>query len=124
MWIRANPNPAKKEVGDCVIRAISIATGKTWMEVFDELCETARSEYDMPSADEVWGLYLYRLGFHPFLLPNRCPVCMTVREFAQTFQTGTFIIGSGNHAVAVIDGNWIDSWNSANTIASFFWAIT
>jgi len=33
-----NPNPLKKHVGDCVIRAISKATGQTWEKTYTELC--------------------------------------------------------------------------------------
>ena len=52
MWIRINANPGKKRVGDCVIRAIAIATGKPWLEVYDELYLVGRSRYDMMSANE------------------------------------------------------------------------
>ena len=67
MWIKANPNPMKKEVPDCVIRAIAIALNRPWVDVYDELCATGREEFNMPSADAVWGLYLYRMGFEPFV---------------------------------------------------------
>lgn len=56
MWIKANPNPAKKEVPDCVIRAISIALNRPWLVVYDDLCDLGRSEFNMPSADSVWGV--------------------------------------------------------------------
>ena len=124
MWIKANPNPEGKEVPDCVIRAIAIALNKPWLEVFDELVSVARMDYDMPSADHVWGHYLYLLGFEPFLLPATCPRCVTVEQFTKEYPFGTYIIGTGSHAVAVIDGNYYDSWNSGSEIPSFFWRIT
>lgn len=34
MWIEAQINPLGKLVGDCVIRAIAIATGMTWDETY------------------------------------------------------------------------------------------
>lgn len=123
MWIRHNPNPAHKEVPDCVIRAISIALGLSWLEVYDELCWLGRIEFNMPSADAVWGKYLYSHGFEPFLLPISCPKCVTIREFCKIFYEGTYIIGTGSHAVAVIDGNYYDSWDSGDEIPSFFWKI-
>lgn len=122
MWIKANPNPAKKEVPDCVIRAISIALNRPWLDVYDELCYLGRQEYNMPSADSVWGLYLYHLGFEPFVLPS-CPQCVTVEEFTKMYPRGTFIIGTGSHAVAIINGNFYDSWNSGSETCSFFWRI-
>lgn len=39
MWIRCNPNPLGKETGDCVIRAIAIATDQSWRETYRDLCE-------------------------------------------------------------------------------------
>ena len=123
MWIRVNPNPAKKEVSDCVIRAISIALNMPWLQVFDELNSVARMDFNMPSDNRVWGHYLYLKGFQPFLLPQSCPDCVTVKEFARIFRDGTYIIGTGSHAVAVINGDYYDSWDSGNEIPSYFWRI-
>lgn len=123
MWIQANPNPAKKEVPDCVVRAISIALNQPWIQTFDELYTIARSEFNMPSADTVWGRYLYLKGFEPFLLPSSCHACVTIEEFSRRFPSGTYIIGTGSHAVAVINGNYWDSWDSGQELASFFWRI-
>ena len=123
MWIYANPNPEHKQVPDCVIRAICIALNKPWLEVSDELYAVARREYSVTCDDNIWGQYLYFLGFEPFLMPFSCPRCVTVNEFTKYYPYGTYIIGTGNHAVAVIDGNYYDSWDSGNEIPSFFWRI-
>lgn len=121
MWIRTNPNPDHKEVPDCVVRAICIALNTSWMHVYDELCMLGREECNMPSADAVWGKYLYLHGFTPFLLPQSCPECTTIKNFAVMYPRGIYIIGTGSHAVAVIDGDYYDSWDSGNEIPSFFW---
>lgn len=123
MWIRANPNPGRQEVPDCVVRAICLALHRSWLEVYDDLCKVGRLHYDMPSSDAIWGRYLYEHGFRPFLLPQSCPQCTTIRMFCRMFPEGTYIIGTGSHAVAVIDGNYYDSWDSGDTIPSFFWCI-
>lgn len=123
MWIKANPNPEKKEVPDCVIRAICIALNKPWLEVSDELYSVARQDFSVTSDDHVWGHYLYLLGFEPFLLPMACPKCTTINEFTKMYPRGIYIIGTGRHAVAVINGNYYDSWDSGEQIPSFFWRI-
>lgn len=123
MWVKCNINPAKKDVGDCVIRAVGISTDQSWLDVYDAVCLTGREEFDMPSSDAVWGLYLYRQGFEPFILPRRCPQCVTVRAFCQLYPKGAYIIGTGQHAVAILDGDYYDSWDSGNQISSFFWRI-
>jgi len=124
MWIEANPNPKKKEVPDCVIRAICIALNKPWLEVFDELNSVARQDYSVSLDDNVWGHYLYMQGFKPFLLPSECPRCITIKTFTKMYPYGTYIIGTGTHAVAVIDGNYYDSWDSGDAIPTFFWRIS
>ena len=123
MWIRVNPNPRKKRVGDCVIRAISIATGRTWREAYAALCAVGWDEADLPSSNAVWGLYLYRMGFQPFLLPDACPECVTVRAFCRMFPEGTYIIGTGSHAVAVIDGDYFDTWDSGGQVPAYFFRV-
>lgn len=123
MWVKVNPNPRKKRVGDCVIRAISIATGMSWREVYASLCFVGWNESDMPSSNEVWGLYLYLLGFDPFVLPDSCPECVTVREFCKYYPVGTYIIGTGSHAVAVIDGDYYDTWDSGNEVPAYFFIV-
>ena len=123
MWIPANPNPKRKQVPDCVIRAISLAFQMSWYEVYDQLCNFGRMDCNVPSADSVWGHYLFSLGAKPFMLPESCPRCTTVRDFARIYPEGTYIIGTGGHAVAVINGDYYDSWDSGNEVPSFFWRI-
>ena len=115
--------PGKRHVGDCVIRAIAVATGKPWLNVYDELYLLGRDTYDMMSGNETWGLYLYRMGFDPFLLPDACPECVTVREFARRFPEGSYIVGTGSHAVAIVDGDWFDTWDSGDTRPKYFFKI-
>ena len=121
--MRSNPNPGHKEVPDCVVRAIAIALNMRWIDVYDDLCALGRAEFNMPNSDAVWGKYLYQMGFEPFLLPANCPQCVTIRQFSKIFRRGVYIIGTGSHAVAVIDGNYYDSWDSGDEIPSFFWKI-
>ena len=120
MWVRCNPNPGHYYVEDCVVRAIAIATNHTWLEVYDDICLEGRMMYNMPSINRVWGHYLYRTGWAPFILPEACPECITIREFAKRFRKGTYIIGTGMHAVAVIDGDYYDAWDSGDEVPSYF----
>lgn len=122
MWIEANPNPAHKNVPDCVIRAVAIALNMPWLQVSDELYSVARSYYSVTCDDHIWGRYLYEKGFEPFILPY-CPNCITIDQFTKQYPYGTYIIGTGSHAVAVIDGNYYDTWPSGQEIATFFWKI-
>ncbi|MDT3386852.1 MAG: hypothetical protein LIR46_03665 [Bacteroidota bacterium] len=123
MWVYANPNPEGLSVPDCVIRAMCIALNKPWEEVSDELYSIARSSHTVTCDDHAWGKYLYMHGARPFTLPEACPTCISVKAFSTIFNTGIYIIGTGHHAVCVIDGNYYDTWDSGNEIPTFFWWI-
>ena len=74
----------------------------------------------MPSVNWLWEMYLKRNGFEKFLLPDACPECVTVREFCKRYPDGTYVIGTGTHAVAVISGNYIDAWDSGGETPTYF----
>ena len=121
MFIKSNPNPAQKRVGDCVIRAISIATGQRWISVYIGLMLKGLALYDMPSSNYVWHSYLSDKGFERNMIPDTCPYCYTVKDFCADHPDGIFILGTGTHVIAVIDGNYYDTWDSGDEIPVFYW---
>lgn len=121
MWIHANPNPCRTETEDCVVRAIAIATDRPWREVHWDLCVMSNELCTMPSVNWLWGEYLKRLGFTQFMLPESCPECVTVRKFCRMYPKGTYIIGTGHHAVCCIDGNYLDAWDSGDERPTYFY---
>lgn len=123
MWIRCNPNPLGKQTSDCVVRAIAIATEQSWKRTYRELCELGEIEAELPNANSVWGLYLRNKGAKQFLLPESCPACVTVRAFCEKYPTGVYVIGTGSHAVCVMDGDYYDAWDSGNEVPSYFWRV-
>ena len=123
MWVKCKPNPLGKQANDCVVRAIAIATSSSWQNVYADLCREGHLACDMPSSNAVWGRYLSKEGFRQFLLPESCPQCTTVRAFADRYPEGIYIIGTGTHAVAVIDGDYYDSWDSGDEVPSYFWHV-
>lgn len=119
-FLMQNPNPKAARVGDCVIRAISIATDKKWEEVYAGLAVTGFSLCDMPSSNAVWARYLEDKGFEKHIVNNKCQECYTVKDFCIDHPTGAFIIGTGTHAVAVKDGNYIDTWDSGDEVPIYY----
>lgn len=120
MFLMYNPNPDGNRVGDCVIRAISTATGLSWEQVYVELSVQGFILKDMPSSNHVWASYLFSKGYVKEPLPSLCPECYTVREFCEDHPEGIYILGTGSHAVAVIDGDWYDTWNSGDEVPVFY----
>ena len=121
MFIEFNPNPRKRIVDDCVIRAICLFSGKTWDEVYTELCEEGRKEGDWANKNFIWFRYLEKLGFKQHLIPNFCPKCLTIREFCEAYSNGVYLLGTGDHVVGVIDGNYFDIWDSGDEIPVYYW---
>lgn len=116
-----NPNPVGKQVGDCTVRAIAKATGQSWEEVYAGLALQGFQMADLPNANSVWGAYLRDKGFSRFAIPNTCPDCYTVAEFAKEHPRGMYILALSNHVVCVSDGNYYDAWDSGNEIPLFYW---
>ena len=121
MFIPTNPNPNGAYVEDCVIRAISIATGRSWDDVYIHVCLQGYLMKNMPSVNRVWGNYLVSSGFVRYALPNTCPDCYTVRDFCNDHREGIYILGTGSHVVAVVDGNYCDAWDSGDEMPIEVW---
>lgn len=121
MFVFENPNPSGSYVGDCVIRAISIASNKSWYEVFVDLCLKALNMYDMPSSNRVWNEYLKSEGYTRHVIPSDCPSCYTIKDFCGEHFNGRYILGTGSHVVAVINGNYYDTWDSGDESPIYYW---
>lgn len=122
-FVMVNPNPRNVRVGDCVIRAISIATGKDWDTIYTALAVYGFMLCDMPSSNAVWGAYLKSLGYERNIVIDTCPDCYTVRDFCRDHPSGTFIVGTGTHVVAIIDGNYCDTWDSGDEVPIYYWRV-
>jgi hypothetical protein len=121
MYVYYQPNPCGKSVGDCTVRALSKALNLKWEDAYLILVAEGLRACEMPSANAVWGEVLRRRGFKKRILPTTCPNCMTVRQFCEEYERGVYVIGTGNHAVAAIDGDYYDSWDSGNEVVAYFW---
>lgn len=120
MWRYFQPHPYGLNIGDCTIRAICAVTGKSWDTALKELCAVSYEMKDMPSANRVFGVYMARHGFGKQRLIDQCPDCITVADFASEHPRGVYILGPHEHVVAVIDGDWWDSWDSGNTVPTYY----
>lgn len=121
MFIFYNPNPQKKLVGDCVIRAISKITDEDWETVYIGVVLKGLEMHDMPSSNAVWGSYLYSRGFRRNIIPNTCPDCYSVKDFCEDHSAGLYLLATGTHVIAVKDGNYFDTWDSGDETPIFYW---
>ena len=121
MFIKYNANPAGRRTSDCVIRAISVLTGMTWDETYIEIFNWGFMLKDMPSVNNLWSSYLRSKGFVRKQLPDNCPDCYTVIQFCYDYPIGKYMLGTGTHVIAVINGNYYDTWDSGDEVPIYFW---
>jgi hypothetical protein len=129
------PDDGEGGVGDCVCRAIAIATGKPYREVYDALvagyahyAKTSRSREakliregrkrcgadrlpDHGCSNEVSGPYLKSIGWQYTAIPNK----RTVRLRADELPPGRLIVDIDRHYLAVIDGVIRDTFDSGRS---------
>ena len=115
-----NTNPAGRNVGDCVIRAVCKATGQTWEKSYTDLCLQGFMMLDMPSSNAVWGAYLRGQGFKRYVIPNTCPDCYTIGQFAEDHPQGLFVVATGTHVVTVDGGTIFDTCDSSNEVPIYY----
>lgn len=121
MYIKYNPNPTGRQVGDCAVRAIAKALDTDWETAFLMISKNAYNMGDMPSADSVWGSVLRQNGFYRRAIPNKCPDCYTAEDFAEDHPYGVYVLGFGGHVATIVDGNLYDSWDSSQEIPVYVW---
>lgn len=121
LWKPYNPNPKLNRVGDCTVRAITKATGKTWEQVYAALTAYGFMWCDMPSANHVWGNYLKSQGFVRDFVDDHGQALYTVDDFCRDHPTGTYILAIDGHVVCVEDGFYWDSWDSGQEIPIYYW---
>lgn len=120
-WRKYNPNPAGRAVGDCSVRAVAAALGVDWETAYAMTANNGFLMGDMPSSNAVWGSVLRKHGFRRYAVPNTCPECYTLEEFAEDHPEGVYVVGTGNHVATIRDGWIMDSWDSSREIAQFYW---
>ena len=121
MWVKYNPNPCGRVVGDCAVRALAKALGVEWETAFLRLTMNALQMCDMPNADSVLGAVLRQEGFFRETIPNTCPDCYTAADFCRDHPRGVYVLAFGGHVAAVVDGDLYDSWNSLQEIPAYYW---
>jgi hypothetical protein len=108
-------------VGDCSIRAVAKALNTDWETAYALIAMNGYLMGDMPSSNSVWGAVLRENGFYRYAIPNSCPDCYTIGDFADENPHGVYVVGTGNHVVTIKDGVIYDSWDSRNEIPQYYW---
>lgn len=120
-YIKYNPNPTGRNVGDCAVRAIAKALKIDWETAYGLIVTNGYAMGDMPSSDSVWGSVLRQNGFYRKAIPNQCPDCYTAMDFAIEHPRGIYVLGFGGHVATIVNGDLYDSWDSSKEIPVYVW---
>lgn len=122
MWIEYNPNPVStRKVADCAVRAIAKALNIDWESAYALMANNGFLMGDLMNSDNVWGSVLRQHGFKRYSIPNECPDCYTISDFSNDNKKGIYVLGTGTHAVTIVDGNYYDSWDSGDEVPIYYW---
>ncbi len=122
MWVEYNPNPISVHVGDCAVRAVAKALDVSWERAFLLIAMNGFQMGDIMASNNVWGSVLRQNGFYRYMLPNECPDCYTIKDFCRDYPKGVYVVGTINHVVTVVDGDYFDTWDSGNEIPFYYWS--
>jgi len=109
----------KGKAGDCVCRAIAIATGKPYKEVYTELSELLKKsklKYNTPRDGlhrEIYQPYLESLGWKwipTMMFGKGCTVHLQADELPK----GRIVCRLSKHLTAVVDGVIHDTYDPRN----------
>lgn len=115
MFSYHNANPRDRHVNDCTVRAISLATGRTWDETYRELSQFAQAQAIMP--DDVVYIDEY-LGRRYPLVCDCESLNITVGEFVSNHPTGIYLITMAGHITCSINGVIYDTFDPSSR---FIW---
>ena len=118
-----NPHPKGLHTTDCVVRAVSLAFDKDYLEARREL---NRSKIDLGFGiyTETKFIYKYLEDFDRIVLkvPKGVPR-VKVDVFAESFKEGTYIVKLAKHIVCIKDGKLLDTWDSSYRSVYTAWKI-
>lgn len=115
-WVEYNPNPNNNtKANDCTIRAYCAAENLEWDAAYDIACRYGKELAFMPNdSSAVKHIVEEEFGYvrHKLSKEDRGEKGMTVNDFAIKYNKGTYLVEVARHLVAVIDGEYYDSWDS------------
>lgn len=121
MWVKFNNNPCgRSNVGDCTVRALSLALDTDWETAFWMLANSAFQMCDVMSGNAVIGAVLRKHGFYRKAINDYLPENYTAEDFCKDNPSGIYVLGFGSHVATVIDGTIYDSWDSSQSIPQYY----
>ncbi len=109
-----NNNPFGRRVNDCVVRAIALATRRSWDDTYQQLSNFARKEGITFSEIEFINEYLSNL--YPRFCQREGNKITTVGDFSKLELKGRWLITMSGHITCVIDGIIYDTFDPSERL--------
>lgn len=109
-----NANPKKRKTSDCVIRALSVASGKDYEVVFKELVEIAIKTGYMVNEKHCYEKWLENNGFMKMAQPRHSDgTKYLVGDVDKLLHFNEYkcVVSMANHVSCVVDNKLIDIWD-------------
>ncbi len=116
MYQYYQPNPRQIRTDDCVIRMLTKALNVDWETASIYAVIQQIRDADIFTKNYVWGNLLLRNGYTRHAIPDTCPSCYTVKDFCRDHALGMFALGTGDHTLMVVDGDYYDSFDSGDMV--------
>lgn len=94
--------------------------GWSWEKTYAALCAQGFKLGDMPSSNIVWGSFLEENGFEYHSLLRKCLECYSVADFCADNPVGKFVVGTDTHAIAIVDSNVWDIFDSQDMYPTYY----
>lgn len=117
MYKYYNANPHHRHIDDCVIRALSLLTNKSWNELYDELSDISNNQGYMVDNVEFVEDYLDKR------YKRECHYSKTLEEFVKEFPYGKYAVTMNGHITSVIDGVIYDTFDPSKRVIRCSWKI-
>lgn len=76
---------------------------------------------DMPNSNNVIGSYLTKHGFARGSIPPQKPCCYSVIDFCYDHPYGCYMLATGTHVIAIVNGDYYDTWDSGDECPVYYW---
>lgn len=121
-----NPNPEPGTgiytKGDCSIRACCVATGKSWLEVFDDLTAMARKTFNITGETKTVAGYIESEGFTPYKVTVKKGSKRPTMKSLIKENPGKIIVGlCAHHFMCARGGKVLDVWDSSERPLYKYW---
>lgn len=117
MYKYYNENPLNKYEDDCVIRAISCATNKSWDYVYDYLSDIAQYE------GTLFDKKAFVIGYLDRTYKRLYGLHGTVGYIASLYPHNTLLITMGGHIVCSKEGTIYDTFDCRNRQVEYVWLV-